>query len=413
MNKVLILGAGGVANVTAIKCAKNPEIFNEIILASRTLEKCEAIAARALEITGQKIQTAQIDVTENGKLAQLLNETKPNLVINLVDPYYDLIIMQACLEAKVNYMDTANYEPENEARLRYDEQWEYHEKFKQAGIMAVLGCGFDPGVTNAMTAYALKHHFKEIHELHIMDCNAGDHGHVFATNFSPEINIREVSAPAKYWKDGKWVEIESIINPLGSRQDFHQKFDYPEIGPKETYVIYHEELQSLVKNIPTIKYATFGMTFGEQYLTHLRVLQNIGMTRIDPVDYQGKKVVPVKLLEKLLPDPASLAKNYTGKTNIGCVISGIGLDGKQKRYYIYNICDHAKCYREVGSQGISYTAGVPPVTGAKMILTGQWKGEGVFNVEQLDPDPFMRELGKDGLPWTEVFGNDVPELKWD
>lgn len=409
MNKILILGAGGVANVTAIKCAKNPEIFNEIILASRTLEKCDAIAKRALEMTGQKIQIMQIDVTEKGKLVPLLNEIKPNLVINLVDPYYDLIIMEACLEAKVNYMDTANYEPENEARLRYDEQWEFHEKFKEAGIMAVLGCGFDPGVTNAMTAYALKHYFKEIHELHILDCNAGDHGHIFATNFSPEINIREVSAPARYWKDGQWVEIEPIINSKGSRQSFHQKFDYPEIGLRETYLIYHEELQSLVKNIPTIEYATFGMTFGEQYLTHLRVLRNVGMTRIDPVLYHGKEVIPIKLLEKLLPDPASLAKNYTGKTNIGCIVSGIGLDGEKEKYYIYNICDHAECYREVGSQGISYTAGVPPVTGAKMILSGQWKNKGVFNVEQLDPDPFMRELEKDGLPWTEI---QIPSLKW-
>jgi saccharopine dehydrogenase (NAD+, L-lysine forming) len=412
MSKILILGAGGVANVTAIKCAKNPEIFSEILLASRTLEKCEAIAKRAFDLTGQKIATFQIDVKEEEKLTGFIAKIKPDLVINLVDPYYDLIIMRACLAAKVNYMDTANYEPENEARLRYDEQWEFHEEFKKAGLMAVLGCGFDPGVTNAMTAYALKHHFKEIHELHIMDCNAGSHGYPFATNFSPEINIREVSSPARFWKDGAWKEIESIINPKGSRSDYHFKFNYSEIGPRETYLIYHEELQSLVKNIPNLKFATFGMTFGEEYLTHLRVLQNVGITRIDPVSFQGKDIIPVKFLEKLLPDPSSLAKNYTGKTNIGCVIKGIGKEGEPKEYYIYNICDHEKCYQEVGSQAISYTAGVPPMTGAKMILSGKWKGEGVFNVEELDPDPFMESLSGDGLPWTEVFGNDVPEIKW-
>ena len=412
MGKVLILGAGGVAQVTAVKCAMQPETFKEIVIASRTLSKCENIARIAEEKIGQKIRTLEIDVTQEEKLVALIKDIKPDLVINLVDPYWDLIIMRACLGAGVNYMDTANYEPVDEARLRYDEQWEMHEEFKKAGLMAVLGCGFDPGVTNAMTAYGAKHYFKEIQELNILDCNAGNHGYIFATNFSPEINVREVTAPARFWKDGKWQEIEPIITPEKSRDNYHTAFDYPEIGPKETYLIFHEELQSLAKNFPTLKHAAFGMTFGEQYLTHLRVLQNVGMTRIDPVESQGCKIVPVKFLESLLPDPASLAKNYTGKTNIGCVIKGIGKDDKEKKYYIYNVCDHKECYLEVGSQGISYTAGVPPVAGAKMMLEGIWKGEGVFNVEQLDPDPFMEELNKIGLPWVELFDKDVPEVGW-
>jgi saccharopine dehydrogenase (NAD+, L-lysine-forming) len=412
MSKILIIGAGGVANVTAVKCAMQPEIFSEIVLASRTLSKCDAIARTILEKTGQKIKTLQIDVREEDKLVELLKAEKPDLAINLTDPYWDLIVMRACLAARVNYMDTANYEPEDEARLRYDEQWGLHEDFKRAGLMAVLGCGFDPGVTNAMTAYGAKHHFKEIHRLDILDCNAGNHGHRFATNFSPEINVREVTAPARFWENGRWEEIEAIITPEKSRESFHVAFSYPEIGPKETYLIYHEELQSLVKNFPTLKHAAFGMTFGEEYLTHLRVLSNVGLTRIDPVKYGDCEVVPVKFLEKLLPDPASLAKNYTGKTNIGCVIEGIGTDGKEKKYYIYNVCDHKECYLEVASQAISYTAGVPPVAGAKMMLAGKWKGAGVFNVEQLDPDPFMEELARIGLPWTEVFVDEVPEVKW-
>ncbi len=414
MNKVLILGAGGVAKVTALKCASQPEVFNEIVMASRTLEKCDKIAEAAKRLSGTTIQTDSviIDLNDKANVVQLLEKHQPQVCINLVDPYYDLVIMEACLEAKVNYVDTANYEPIDEARLRYDEQWAMSEKFKQAGLLAVLGCGFDPGVTQAMTAYAAKKYFNELHELHIMDCNAGNHGHVFATNFSPEINIREIVALARYWKDGKWVEVEAIINPLESRQNHHFEFNYPEIGPKDTYLLFHEELQSLVKNFPTLKYATFGMTFGQQYLTHLRVLQNVGMTRIDKVKYGECEVVPVKFLEKLLPDPASLAKNYTGKTNIGCVIKGLDKNNQPKSYYIYNICDHAQCYKETESQGISFTAGVPPMTGAKMILTGQWKGEGVFNVEQMNPDPFMQALMTDGLPWVEVFDQDVPEVKW-
>ncbi len=415
MNKVLILGAGGVAKVTAIKCAQQPEVFNEIIVASRTLAKCDRIAEAAKRLTGTTIKTEAVTVSmiDNADLVALLQKHQPQILINLADPYFDLIVMEACLKAKVNYVDTANYEPVEEARMRYDEQWAMSDKFKEAGLRAVLGCGFDPGVTQAMTAYGAKKYFNEIQELHIMDCNAGNHGHVFATNFSPEINIREVAAPARYWKNGQWVEVASIISPLQSRQDYHFAFNYPEIGPKETYLLYHEELQSLVKNFPTLKVATFGMTFGEQYLTHLRVLQNIGMTRIDEVDYNGCKVVPVKFLEKLLPDPASLAKNYTGKTNIGCVVKGLDKNNQPKSYFIYNICDHAECYRETESQGISYTAGVPPMIGAKMILKGEWQGAGVFNVEQMNPEPFMQALMTDGLPWSELFDQDVPEVKWE
>ncbi len=414
MNKVLILGAGGVAKVTAVKCAQQPEVFNEIIVASRTLEKCNKIAEAAKRLTGTDIKTEAVSVsmTDNAALVALLEKHRPNILINLTDPYFDLIVMDACLKAKVNYVDTANYEPIEEARMRYDEQWALSDKFKEAGLLAVLGCGFDPGVTQAMTAYGAKNYFNEIQELHIMDCNAGDHGHVFATNFSPEINIREVGSSSKFWKDGEWVDVGPIISPLESRPDYHFAFNYPEIGPKETYLLYHEELQSLVKNFPTLKYATFGMTFGPQYLAHLRVLQNVGMTRIDEVDYNGTKIVPVKFLEKLLPDPASLAKNYTGKTNIGCVIKGLGKNNEPKSYFVYNICDHAECYKETESQGISYTAGVPPMTGAKMILQGEWKGEGVFNVEQMNPDPFMKALMTDGLPWSELFDQDVPEVKW-
>lgn len=408
----MILGAGGVAKVTAIKCAQNADVFNEIIIASRTISKCDEIAKIVLEKTGQTIKTIQIDVTEEEKLVGLLNELKPDIAINLVDPYWDLIIMRACLAAGVNYIDTANYEPVEEARLRYDEQWEMHEDFKKAGLMALLGCGFDPGVTNAMTAYAAKHHFSEIQHLHIMDCNAGSHGYAFATNFSPEINIREVTAPARFWQDGKWVEIEPIISKESSRKTYHQEFNYPEIGPKDTFLIFHEELQSLVKNFPTLKHASFGMTFGSEYLTHLRVLQNVGLTGIEPVRYGDCEVVPVKFLERLLPDPSSLAKNYTGKTNIGCIIEGIDKEGKEKKYYIYNICDHAQCYHETGAQGISYTAGVPPMVGAKMMLKGIWKEAGVFNVEQLDPDSFMEDLNEVGLPWTEVFDADVPDAEW-
>jgi saccharopine dehydrogenase (NAD+, L-lysine-forming) len=415
MNKVLILGAGGVAKVTAVKCAQQPEVFNEIVMASRTKAKCDAIAETAKRLTGTTIQTdsVEIDLNDKTSLVELFNKHRPNICINLVDPYYDLVIMEACLAAKVNYMDTANYEPIDEAKLRYDEQWAMSDKFKEAGLLAVLGCGFDPGVSQAMTAYAAKHYFNEMQELHIMDCNAGNHGHVFATNFSPEINLREVAAPARYWNNGKWEEVGAVITPTAPRADWHFAFDYPQIGPKETYLLYHEELQSLVKNFPTLKVATFGMTFGEQYLAHLRVLQNVGMTRVDEVEYDGCKVVPVKFLKKLLPDPASLAKNYTGKTNIGCVVKGLGKNNEPKTYYIYNVCDHHQCYLETESQGVSYTAGVPPMTGAKMILQGHWQGVGVFNVEQMNPDPFMQALMTDGLPWVEVFDQDVPEVKWN
>jgi saccharopine dehydrogenase (NAD+, L-lysine-forming) len=313
-------------------------------------------------------------------------------VINVALPYQDLPIMDACLETGVDYLDTANYEPRDEAKFCYKWQWDYHERFRKKGVMALLGCGFDPGVTNVFCAHALKHHFDAIHTVDIMDCNAGEHGHPFATNFNPEINIREVTARGKYFENGQWLETEPMA--------IHKTFDFPEIGPKEMYLLYHEELESLVKNIPGIKRMRFWMTFSQEYLTHLRVLQNVGMTRIDPVSFEGREIIPLQFLKALLPEPSSLGVNYKGKTNIGCMIEGVK-DGKPKKYYVYNICDHAEAYREVKAQAVSYTTGVPAMIGALMMLTGAWRGQGVFNVEEFDPDPFMEALGRYGLPWTE------------
>ncbi|MHC1728690.1 MAG: saccharopine dehydrogenase C-terminal domain-containing protein [Syntrophobacteraceae bacterium] len=388
MGKVLIIGAGGVGSVVAHKCAQLPEVFSEITLASRTLEKCEQIAARL----PRPIRTAKLDADNVSETAALISMEKPDLVINVALPYQDLSIMDACLQTGVHYLDTANYEPPDEAEFSYKWQWPYNEKFKQAGIMALLGSGFDPGVTNIFCAYALKHHFDEINYVDIMDCNAGSHGHAFATNFNPEINIREVTARGKFWEDGAWKE----TGPLSE----HKPFDFPEIGVREMYLMYHEELESLIKHLPGLKRIRFWMTFSQEYLTHLRVLQNVGMTRIDPVSFQGCDIVPLQFLKALLPDPASLAAGYTGKTNIGCMIEGLK-NGKPKKYYIYNVCDHQQAYREVGAQAISYTTGVPTMIGAKMIMTRSWTGTGVFNVEQFDPDPFMADLTRYGLPWTE------------
>jgi saccharopine dehydrogenase (NAD+, L-lysine forming) len=390
MGRVLIIGAGGVGGVVVHKCAQVPEVFSEIILASRTIEKCEKIRSQV----NRPIEIAQVDADKTDELVSLIRRVSPDLIINVALPYQDLSIMDACLETGVDYMDTANYEPPDEAKFCYKWQWDYQDRFKEKGLMALLGCGFDPGVTNIFCAYALKHHFDEIHQIDIMDCNAGEHGHAFATNFNPEINIREVSARGKYFENGEWVETDPL--------SIHKTFDFPEIGPKEMYLMYHEELESLAKNIPGLKRIRFWMTFSERYLTHLRVLENVGMTRIDPVQFQGCEIIPLQFLKALLPDPSSLAENYTGKTNIGCMIEGIK-DGKPRKYYIYNVCDHAEAYREVKAQAISYTTGVPAMIGAMMMLTGAWKGKGVFNVEELDPDPFMEKLGQYGLPWTEKF----------
>ncbi|MFZ3046105.1 MAG: saccharopine dehydrogenase family protein [Desulfatirhabdiaceae bacterium] len=390
MSSVLIIGAGGVGGVVAHKCAQVPEVFTDIMLASRTIEKCQAIQNQI----ARPIEIAQVDADNTPELIRLIQRVKPDLVINVALPYQDLTIMDACLETGVDYLDTANYEPRDEAKFSYKWQWDYHQRFVDRGIMALLGSGFDPGVTNVFCAHANKHHFDEIHTVDIMDCNAGDHGHPFATNFNPEINIREVTAKGKYYENGHWVETDPL--------SVHKKFDFPGIGPKEMYLMYHEEMESLVKNIPGIRQMRFWMTFGQEYLTHLRVLQNVGMTRIDPVRFQGVDIVPLQFLKALLPEPSSLGENYQGKTNIGCMIEGLK-DGKPVRYYVYNICDHAACYREIRAQAISYTTGVPAMIGAMMILTKTWKKPGVYNVEEFDPDPFMNKLGEYGLPWIETF----------
>ena len=395
MGKVLIIGAGGVGTVVAHKVAQNPEVFTEVMLASRTKSKCDAIAQA---IGGGRIQTAQVDADSVEDLIKLFNSLKPELVINVALPYQDLTIMDACLACGVNYLDTANYEPKDEAKYEYSWQWAYKDKFEEAGLTAILGCGFDPGVTSVFTAYAAKHHFDELHTLDIVDCNAGDHGKAFATNFNPEINIREVTQKGKYWENGQWVETEP--------HEIHKPLNYPNIGPKESYVIYHEELESLVKNFPTLKRARFWMTFGQEYLTHLRVIQNIGMARIDPIIYNGVEIVPIQFLKAVLPDPGELGENYTGETSIGCRITGVK-DGKERTYYIYNNCSHEAAFKETGMQGVSYTTGVPAMIGAMMFFKGIWRKPGVFNVEEFNPDPFMEQLNKQGLPWHELFDVDL------
>ncbi len=395
MSKVLIIGAGGVGRVVASKCADNPGVFSEIMLASRTKSKCDVIAK---EVGQGRIQTAQLDADNVAETVALINAFKPELVINVALPYQDLPIMDACLETGVNYLDTANYEPKDEAKFEYSWQWAYQERFKEKGIMAVLGCGFDPGVTSIYTAYAAKHHFDEMHYLDIVDCNGGDHGKAFATNFNPEINIREITQNGRYWKDGNWVETKPF--------EIKRALNYPNIGARNSYVLYHEELESLVKNFPSIKQARFWMTFGDEYLTHLRVIQNIGMSRIDPVKYKGVDVIPLEFLKAVLPNPGDLGENYTGETSIGCRIKGIK-DGQEKTYYVWNNCPHQQAYEETGTQGVSYTTGVPAMLGAKMVLTGKWNGTGVFNVEEFDPDPFMAEIGKHGLPWNEEVNGDL------
>jgi len=399
MAKVLIIGAGGVGSVVAHKCAAVSEVFSNIMLASRTKEKADKIAQA---VGGNKIETTKIDADNVEETIALINSYKPDLVINVALPYQDLPIMEACLATKTHYMDTANYEPKDEAKFEYKWQWAYHEKFKKAGIMALLGCGFDPGVTSVYTAYAAKHHFDEIHYLDIVDCNAGDHGKSFATNFNPEINIREITQKGKYWENGQWIEIDAM--------SIHKPVHYPNIGERESYLLYHEELESLVKNYPTLKRARFWMTFGQKYITVLNVLQEIGMTSIKPVLYQGQEIVPLQFLKAVLPEPSSLGEGYKGETSIGCQIRGIK-DGKEKTYYIWNNCDHEEAFKDVGAQAISYTTGVPAMLGAKMILEEKWTGKGVFNVEEFDPDPFLAEIGKYGLPWQESIDQPLPVEK--
>ncbi|GHV52439.1 saccharopine dehydrogenase [Deltaproteobacteria bacterium] len=390
--KVLVIGAGGVSSVVVHKCAQLPQVFENIVLASRTLSKCEAIA----KTLSRPIQTARVDADNVAETVSLINAHKPDIVINVALPYQDLSIMDACLETGVDYLDTANYEPKDEARFEYKWQWAYQDRFRAKGIMALLGSGFDPGATNVFCAYAQKHHFDEIHQLDIIDCNAGDHGKPFATNFNPEINIREVSARGRYWERGEWVETDPL--------SWSMTYDFPAgIGPKKCYLLYHEELESLVRNLKGIKRARFWMTFSDNYLMHLKVLGNVGMTRIDPVLYDGREIIPIQFLKALLPDPASLGPLTKGKTCIGCLLRG-SKDGKPKTVFVYNVCDHEEAFKEVGSQAISYTTGVPAVIGAEMMLAGLWRGKGVFNMEEFDPDPFMNRMNQYGLPWQEIIG---------
>ncbi|HHN46927.1 MAG TPA: saccharopine dehydrogenase family protein [Planctomycetes bacterium] len=388
MGTVLIIGAGGVGNVVAKKCAMVPDVFSDIWLASRTREKCDHIAREA----ARPIRTEQVDADNVNETVALIQRAAPDVVINVALPYQDLPIMDACLKTGVDYLDTANYEPRGEAKFEYKWQWAYHDRFKAKGIMALLGSGFDPGVTNVFCAYAQKHLFDEIHHIDIVDCNAGQHGHPFATNFNPEINIREITQKGKYWENSQWVEIDPM--------SVSQVFDFPEVGERKAYLLYHEEEESLVKHIKGLKRIRFWMTFGEEYLTHLRVLQNVGLTGIKPILYDGHEIVPLQFLKAVLPDPGSLGATYTGKTSIGCIFEGLR-DGKKKKTMLYNVCDHAKCYKEVKAQAVSYTTGVPAMVGAMMMLTGKWRGSGVFNMEQFDPDPFMEQLNIHGLPWEE------------
>jgi saccharopine dehydrogenase (NAD+, L-lysine-forming) len=398
MGSVLIIGAGGVGRVVAHKCAQVPDVFGDICLASRTLSRCEAIR----DSLPRSIEIARVDADRSAEVEDLIRRFKPDLVINVALPYQDLSIMDACLATGVHYLDTANYEPPDEARFCYRWQWDYHERFRDAGLTALLGSGFDPGVTNVFCAYALKHHFDAVDAVDIIDCNAGDHGLAFATNFNPEINIREITAKGRYYEDGAWVETEPL--------SLHRSFEFPGgIGPREIYLLYHEELESLARHLPGVHRLRFWMTFSERYLTHLRVLENVGLTRIEPVDFQGHPVVPLQFLKALLPDPASLGARTRGKTCIGCLLDG-SKDGARRLCYIYNLCDHEACYRETGSQAVSYTTGVPAMIGAMLVMNGTWREPGVVNMEQLDPDPFMDALPRYGLPWTETFPTDKQGL---
>ncbi|HHU03623.1 MAG: saccharopine dehydrogenase family protein [Saccharofermentanales bacterium] len=391
MSRAMIIGAGGVARVCAYKCVENSEVFTHLMIASRTKSKCDQLKAE-LDGRGTEIETAQVDADNVPELVELINQYKPELVINLALPYQDLTIMDACLEAGVNYLDTANYEPLDTAKFEYKWQWAYRDRFRDAGLTAILGSGFDPGVTGVYSAYALKHEFDEIHQIDILDCNGGDHGYPFATNFNPEINIREVTANGRYWEKGEFIETEPL--------EIKRSYDFEEIGERDMYLLYHEELESLAENITGIKKMRFFMTFGESYLTHLRCLENVGMTSIEPIDFEGQQIVPLQFLKAVLPDPATLGPRTHGKTNIGCIFQGVK-DGQEKVYRLYNISDHQDAYKETGAQAVSYTTGVPAMIGASLVLQGQWRKPGVFNVEEMDPDPFMAGMNKFGLPYVE------------
>ncbi|WP_310582755.1 saccharopine dehydrogenase family protein [Deinococcus sp.] len=399
MSRVIIIGAGGVGNVVAKKCAQNDQVFSEVLIATRTVSKADRIVAEIHQhLPGSKTRftTASVDADHVPALVELFNAFKPELVINVALPYQDLSIMDACLESGVHYLDTANYEPPDVAKFEYSWQWAYRERFEKAGLMALLGCGFDPGATGVFTAHHAKHHFKEIHYLDIIDCNNGDHGKAFATNFNPEINIREITANGRYYENGQWIETQ----PLAISQDIY----YPKVATRRSFVLYHEELESLVLNFPSIRRARFWMTFGESYIKHLSVLEGIGMTSIVPIDFRGLKVAPIEFLKAVLPMPESLAENYTGQTCIGVQARGIGHDGEAKVHFVYNVCDHAETYKEVQAQGVSYTTGVPAMIGAALMLTGVWKKAGVYNVEEFDPDPFVAAMNVWGLPVDELAG---------
>lgn len=399
MAKALIIGCGGVASVTIHKCCQHSEVFEEIMIASRTKAKCDKLKEE-LKDSKTIIHTAQVDADKVDELVALINSFKPEIVINLALPYQDLTIMDACLATKTHYLDTANYEPLDTAKFEYKWQWDYRQRFEEAGITAILGCGFDPGVTGVFSAYAMQHEFDEINYIDILDCNAGDHGYPFATNFNPEINIREVSANGSYWENGGWVETKPM--------EIKRVYNFPEVGERDMYLLHHEELESLAQNIKGIQRIRFFMTFGESYLTHLKCLENVGMTSIEPIDYNGMQIVPLQFLKAVLPDPASLGPRTKGKTNIGCIFRG-KKDGKDKTYYLYNVCDHEQCYKEVGSQAVSYTTGVPAMIGAMLLLQGEWKKPGVYNVEQFNPDPFMHLLNTNGLPWQASYTPDLVE----
>ncbi len=389
MGSILIIGAGAAGSVVAKKCAMNREVFQKIHLASRTLEKCRKVKEECVS----DITISQVDADDTAQVFRLIEKEKPDVVVNMALPYQDLPIMDACLAAGVSYLDTANYEPKDEARFSYTWQWAYQDRFRDKGIMAVLGCGFDPGVISIYCAYAQKNLLDEIHTIDIIDCNDGSHGKAFATNFNPEINIREVTQRGKYWKEGQWIEVDPLSIAC--------MIDYPLVGPRKSYLIYHEEEESLVKNIKGLKQIRFWMTFSDNYIKHLEVLQNVGMTRIDPVMYNGVEIIPLQFLKHLLPEPSSLAENYTGKTSIGCILKGVKA-GRQASYIIFNVCDHAECSRELKAQAVSYTTGVPAMTGAMMMLKGLWVGKGVFNVEELPPEPFLDEVARQGLPWQAI-----------
>ena len=393
MARALIIGAGGVASVAVHKCVQNADVFTDLMIATRTKAKADRLRDE-LQGRGTNIETASVDANNVEQLVALFEDYRPEVVLNLALPYQDLTIMEACLAYGVDYVDTANYEPEDTAKFEYSWQWAYRERFEEAGLTALLGSGFDPGVTGVFSAYALKHHFDEIHQIDILDCNAGDHGYPFATNFNPEINIREVTAPGSYYENGRFHEVPAM--------SVKRVYDFPQIGPRDMYLLHHEELESLALNIPGVQKIRFWMTFGESYLTHLRCLENVGMTSIEPVMFEGREIVPVQFLRAVLPDPASLGPRTKGKTNIGCIFQGTH-NFQPRRYYLYNVTDHQEAYREVGSQAVSYTTGVPAMIGAKLLLTGVWKKPGVHNIEEFDPDPFMDELMVQGLPWIEDF----------